>query len=188
MDLAAAICPPFDVISAEQQRDLHARSPHNAIHVELADNSDGRRYQRSAEMFARWLADGILRKDDVAGFYVYGQPFALEGKQYTRRSVFARVRLEPWERGVVVPHEQTFGAPKEDRLKLLRATRVNGSPVFLIHRDSAGHLSDLLDSAPKRAAAPPFVSDDGQMHGLAIIDEPDAAAAITAAFSDQTLY
>src|SRR5438552_1792302 len=132
LDLSKAICPPFDIISPEQQRTLHERSPYNAVHIELAYDSNGDRYQRAAEALKHWREDGTLLRDEQPAFYLYDQQFEREGISYRRRLIFARLRLEPWDRVIVLPHEQTFGAPKEDRLRLLRAIRTNTRPVFLI--------------------------------------------------------
>src|SRR6266480_159805 len=132
LDLSKAICPPFDIISPERQRALHERSPYNAVHIELAYDDNGSRYERAAEAIRRWREDGTLVRDEPPAFYLYDQQFEREGVPYRRRLLFARLRLETWDRGIVLPHEQTFGAPKEDRLRLLRAIRTNTSPVFLI--------------------------------------------------------
>src|SRR5919204_3409934 len=43
------------------------------------------------------------------------------------------LRIEPYERGVVLPHERTHAGPKEGRLRLLRATRTQLEPIFLLH-------------------------------------------------------
>ena len=135
LDLSKAICPPFDIISPEHQRALHERSPYNAVHVELAYDSNGSRYERAAGALRRWREDGTLLRDEAPAFYIYDQQFEREGVPYRRRLLFARLRLEPWDRGIVLPHEQTFGAPKEDRLRLTRATRTNLSPIFSLYSD-----------------------------------------------------
>ncbi len=188
LDLAAAVCPPFDIISPDQQRALHERSSYNAIHVELADNSDGRRYERAAKTLAAWRSEGTLRQDRDPAFYVYDQRFDWDGKTYIRRAVFARVRLAAWEEGVVLPHEQTFGGPKEDRLQLLRAIRTNTSPVFLIYRDRERQIGTLLAQAAVAEPAAEVAADDGQRHTLWRVDDPAATAALISAFGSETLY
>ena len=102
--LAAAICPPFDVISPEQQRALYQRSPFNAVRLELAEG-DGDRYRRAAETLRLWLDEGTLHRDDAPAFYLYREQFQHAGHTYGRRLLFARLRLEECERGVVLPHE-----------------------------------------------------------------------------------
>lgn len=187
LDLAAAICPPFDTISPEMQRALQERSPHNAVHIELPANGEGR-YQRAAETLARWLERGILRRDGRPAFYLYRQTFQHATREYTRLLLFARLRLEPWSAGAVLPHEQTFGAPKEDRLRLLRATRLNTSPVFLLYRDLSRAVAQALEQAPVETPLADFTGDDGQRHVLLQVADEPSVRALAAALAGQTLY
>src|SRR6266545_1117515 len=64
LDLAKAICPPFDIISPEQQRLLHERSPYNAVHIELAIDENGSRYEVAAETLRRWRDDRTLLHEE----------------------------------------------------------------------------------------------------------------------------
>jgi uncharacterized protein (DUF1015 family) len=188
LDLAAAISPPFDIISPEQQLALHERSSYNAVHIELAVETNASRYQRAAEALRGWLDDGTLRRDDAPAFYLDDQQFEHDGAPYSRCLLFARLRLEPWDKGIVLPHEQTFGAPKEDRIRLLRAIRTNTSPVFLIYRDHDRQINGLLETA---ASAPPdadFTGDDGQRHMLRQIEDARTIEALNAAFELEVLY
>src|SRR5207249_10197462 len=95
LDLSAAICPPFDIISREQQRALHERSPYNAVHVELAYDSNGSRYERAAGALRRWREDGTLLRDEAPAFYSYDHHFARDAVPYCRRLLFARHRPAP---------------------------------------------------------------------------------------------
>jgi uncharacterized protein (DUF1015 family) len=49
----------------------------------------------------------------------------------------ASLRAEPYERGVVLPHERTHSGPKEGRLRLLRATNTQLEPIFLLYEGDA---------------------------------------------------
>jgi len=188
LDLAAAICPPFDIISPEQQRALHERSPYNAVHIELATDTNGSRYELAAETLRRWRDGRTLLHEESPAFYLYDQQFERDGIPYRRRLIFARLRLEPWERGIVLPHEQTFGAPKEDRLRLLRAIQTNTSPVFLIYRDHDRQVEALLDRPASTTPIAEFAGDDGQTHTLRLIDDARTIDALAAAFELETLY
>lgn len=187
VDLAAAVCPPFDIISPEQQRDLHQRSPFNAVRLELAQGN-GDRYRRSAETLRNWLDQGVLRRHEPPSFYLYRQAFQHGTNSYSRRLLFARLRLEEWERGIVLPHEQTFGGPKEDRLKLLRAIRLNTSPVYLLYRDQEARIQPLLATAESRPPLVQFTDPEGQPQALWRIDDAALLAALAAAFGAEKLY
>ncbi|MCI0883138.1 MAG: DUF1015 domain-containing protein [Chloroflexi bacterium] len=204
LDLSSIVCPPFDTISAEQQRELYERSPYNAVRIELAEESGAGRYENSGATVRQWMADGVLRRDERAAFYVHRQTFRHGEREYTRTMLFARVRVEPWSAGTVLPHEQTFGGPKEDRLRLMRATQLNPSPVFVFYRDEGGRdeggrdeggrddggrIRGLLEASEEgRTNVAEFVSPDGQRQSLSRLDDEDAVAELTKAFADKTIY
>lgn len=189
LDLASAVCPPYDTISPEQQRTLHGLSPFNAVRIELAFGQDAGkdRYHAAAVALRRFREDGTLRRDPSPCFYLYDQTFERDGCSHTRRILFARLRLAPWG-DAVLPHEQTFGGPKADRLKLLRATRLNASPVFLVYRDAGRRISAILDRAGGRPPEAQFTTPDGQQHTLRLIDDPVDTSALSQAFRAEALY
>ena len=188
VDLANAISPPFDIISPDQQRALHERSPYNAVHIELAEASNGSRYERASAALRSWLDQDILRREDRPAFYLHDHQFEWDGIPYSRRLLFARLRLEPWDKGIVLPHEQTFGAPIEDRLRLLRAIRTNTSPVFLVYRDHDRQVESSLQSASSAEPVVEFEDEAGQKHSLRRIDDPRTMEALSAAFELEVLY
>lgn len=188
VDLSSAICPPFDIISPEQQKQLHDRDPHNAVRIELAIPNGGDRYQAAASALDAWRDEGAVGVDPSPAYYLYEQRFNHSGKTFTRRMLFARIRLEPWSAGVVLPHEQTFGAPKEDRLRLLRAIHLQASPIFMIYRDRAAAMDAVLTRAADSDPDAAFDSDDGQSHTLRLITDADTGEALHNAFDSETLY
>src|ERR1700687_3933379 len=84
LDLAAAVCPPFDTISPQLQRELYERSPYNAVRIELAEDTDGGRYENAARSLHGWIADGTLHRDTMPAFYLLQQTFPYGEQAYTR--------------------------------------------------------------------------------------------------------
>ena len=161
--LSDVVAPPYDVIPPELQSKLYERSPHNAIRLELTkaepgDTETENRYTRAASTLRDWLAANVIRQDTARSLYIYEQEFDAEDTTHTRRGFFARVRLEPFGKGKIYAHEQTMSGPKEDRLKLYRATNFNLSPVFGLYPDSEGEVAKLLD--PFTLKSPPVVAKD----------------------------
>ncbi|MBX3397099.1 MAG: DUF1015 domain-containing protein [Gemmataceae bacterium] len=158
--LAELVAPPYDVIDAALQRTLYDLSPFNAIRVELTKDEPGdtethNKYTRAGQTMRDWLAAGTIAQDTARSLYVYEQEFEAEGKTYTRRGFFARVRLEPFGTGRIFPHEQTLSGPKQDRLNLYRATNFNLSPVFGLYPDDGevfAKLEPLVRNSPPRVA------------------------------------
>jgi len=140
------IAPPYDVISDELRRRLSARDPHNIVHLDLPVAEDGETAPvAAARRLAAWAESGVLQRDERPAFYLCEQHYRDgEGLPRVRRGLFGRLELEPFEAGVVIPHERTLDAPRRDREALLEATRTHLSPVFLLHPDPGGTVSSTL--------------------------------------------
>jgi uncharacterized protein (DUF1015 family) len=148
--LGDLICPPYDVISESQREALLERSPHNFVRLEFAKPSQGddpvdNRYSRSKATLDEWVEEGILRHDTTPAFYLYDHSFELGGQRLRRRGFLGALRLYQFGRGIVRPHEQTIPKDKSDRLRLLRLTRVNTSPIFGLYEDSGGSVGEMLE-------------------------------------------
>ena len=172
-DLAAVTAPPYDVIDPAARARLVARHPASVVQLDLpteqvgdADPDD--RYRRAARTLAAWRSDGTLRKDPHPSVYVYEQTYRVPGTDTERRQrgFFARLRLEAFGEGGVLPHERTMTGPKEDRYKLLRATGVNTSPVVVLFDDAAGATGRRLAALAETSPAVDLTDDDGVRHRL----------------------
>ncbi len=130
-NLSTVICPPYDVVSVAEYHRLSKRSPQNLIRVELpmAQGKEDR-YRIAAKFWTRWQNQRILQEDKEPAYYGYEQRFMIGTQAVFRRGFFAALKLETPGKGDVRPHERTFPKHKEDRLKLMRATQSNISPIF----------------------------------------------------------
>ena len=174
-DLKNLTCPPYDVISPEEQARLHEVHPHNAVRLELARSEDGGadKYRHAAETFQSWLDEGTLTVEEQPALYVYRQDFVdPEGNRTRVAGVLGALQLEPFgtDSGVL-PHERTMPGPKEDRLALLRALPVNVSPIYAIYRGK-GELGPFFDSLEHRPTDARFADDSGILHRLWVITAP----------------
>ncbi|HEY1186724.1 MAG TPA: DUF1015 domain-containing protein [Gemmata sp.] len=161
--LSDVVAPPYDVVDVALQKSLYESSPYNAIRLELTrdepgDDDTSNKYTRAGNTLREWVLANVVKQDTARGLYVYEQEYTVEGKTFTRRGFMARVRLEPFGQGKIYPHEQTMSGPKEDRLKLYRATGFNLSPVFGLYPDPADEVFAALE--PLIRSAPPLVARD----------------------------
>ncbi len=175
-DVAGVICPPYDVITPQQQRLYYKRSDYNAIRLEFPEPTSDR-YQRAAITFQEWLEQGILRYDNVPSYYLHEHRFEYLGANKVRRGLIARVKLEPWGSGIF-PHEETSSKAKSDRLQLMRACRANFSPLFSLYHDSQRKVAAILSLV---AQEKPLMSlraqrsnlpDSNEAHTLWAINRP----------------
>jgi uncharacterized protein (DUF1015 family) len=126
--LADLVAPPYDVISDEQRREYLARSPYNVVHLTLPESD-----QQAARDLVSWRESCVLVRDELSAWALSQTYVGPDGVERTRNGLVVSLRVEPYEHGVVLPHERTHAGPKEGRLRLLRATRTQLEPIFLLH-------------------------------------------------------
>ena len=170
--LQPVAAPPYDVIDAAQRAELLGRSPYNVVEVDLPQNGGGDIYAHAAEVLERWNDEGIVVRDDKPALWALAQDYTgPDGETRTRHGVFARVRVEDYGPGRIRPHERTHPGPKEDRLRLTRATRANLSPIFSLYDDPGnaawGALEPHLDTEPWGEVT----DEDGTVHRLWRVDD-----------------
>jgi uncharacterized protein (DUF1015 family) len=175
--LQDVVAPPYDVIDAEQRVELGARSPYNVVRIDLPQGEHP--YEHAAEELAAWQAEGVIVRDDQPALWVLAQDYTgPDARARTRRGFLARVRVEEYGAGRIRPHERTHPGPKEDRLRLTRATRANLSPIFSLFSDPGGGAWGALEPA---TSGPPWgetTDDDGTVNQLWRVADPSAIAAV----------
>jgi uncharacterized protein (DUF1015 family) len=184
--LQPVVAPPYDVIDADQRAELLARSPYNVVEIDLPQGDDP--YAHAADVFERWQRDGILVRDDEPALWALEQDYTgPDGRRRTRHGFFARVKVEDYGPGRIRPHERTHPGPKEDRLRLTRATHANLSPIFSLYDDPQGAAWGAL--APHLESDPwaDVTDEDGTTHRLWRVADANAAGAVRDALAGTEL-
>jgi uncharacterized protein (DUF1015 family) len=184
--LQGVVAPPYDVIDAEQRAELLTRSPHNVVEIDLPQGDDP--YAHAADVFAQWQRDGVLVRDDEPALWALEQDYTgPDGRRRSRHGFFARVKVEDYGPGRIRPHERTHPGPKEDRLRLTRATHANLSPIFSLYDDPAGAAWGAL--APHLRTEPwaEVTDEDGTVHRLWRVTDPAAHTAVQEALAPAEL-
>ncbi|MBC8284831.1 MAG: DUF1015 domain-containing protein [Nitrospinae bacterium] len=190
--LDEVIAPPYDVISPDQQEALYKKNPHNVVRLILGkefetDSDSDNRYTRSAKVFKDWISEGVLRKDDEPGFYLYSQEYEFEGEKFCRVGFFARVKTEDFSEGNICPHEFTLSKAKTDRTKLLNACHANFSPIFGLYSDPEGQIDSYLNKGTK--SEPLSVIDDGKvLHKIWRLNNDNNNQIISDLIRDKKIY
>jgi uncharacterized protein (DUF1015 family) len=179
--LGDVIAPPYDVINDTQRAALCAKHADNVVKLILPEGDGDAKYANAAKQLGGMIEREVLVRDDTPAYYVYEQSFvpmfaAGEKKRVTRRGFLGLVRTVPFSDRVVLPHERTLSGPKEDRLKLFRATKTNLSPGFMLYRDPEGVVDAALVGGEEVAR---FNTDDGVEHVLRKVSDPVALKKVT---------
>src|SRR3954451_22715874 len=184
--LCDVTAPPYDVIDASQRAALLGRSPFNVVEIDLPESpGGGDPYEHAAETLEAWTLDGVLVADREPAIWALTQDYSTpDGDRRTRHGFLARVRVTDYGPGLVRPHERTQPGPKEDRLRLTRATRHNLSPIFALHPgDVWGEIEPQLAGDPRGE-----VTDEaGTIHRAWRIADPTVHKAVAAGLEDAEL-
>ena len=193
--LGDLISPPYDVISDADRVALYARSPYNVVRLEEGREEPGddvakNKYSRAKAALDAWTDARVLRVDPSPAFYLYDHYFVVGGQRVRRRGFLGGLRLYQEGRGIVRPHERTFPRAKTDRLKLLRATRTNTSPVFGLYADEKGEIAKALEAwmvrGPARLVADARAGDE--RHLIWALDEKALTQKLAASLKEQRVY
>lgn len=173
-DLGAVLAPPYDVIAPTDAARLRARHENNIVRLTVPRGEGDERYERASSTLNSWIGSGVLARDERPAIYAHRHTFTDGEAEHRRLGLWALLRLSPFEARVVLPHERTMGAPKADRLALMRACRAQLSPIFLICSDPDGGLAaaiaDLATGEPDESGEFPA----GDAHGVWRVDDPEA--------------
>lgn len=193
-DLAAVVTPPYDVIDSAAQKKYYEKSPYNVIRLEFGyqfpeDNEKNNRYTRAAHDYNKWLENEVLVRESKPAFYLYEQEFSLGAVNYKRTGFFARVQLEEFFKGGILPHEETLVNPKADRFALMSACAANFSPIFAFYVDPELTLDQEFDRI-KNSQQPEIALTDevGEKHRIWVIDDPQLQEKVDSVFKQKELY
>ena len=102
------------------------------MHLTLPDSEEG-----AARDLAAWRSGGVLEGQPERYWWIAQDYVGPDGVARTREGFAASVPVTPYEAGEVLPHERTHAGPREGRLRLLRATRTQLEPIFVLYDAAA---------------------------------------------------
>jgi uncharacterized protein (DUF1015 family) len=187
IDLDAVVAPPYDVVDDDQRAALLRRSPVNIVAIDLPRGPDP--YGEAARTFRRWLDEGVLVRDSGPALWAVTQDYTgPDGEPRIRSGFLAAVRVAGDGAGRIRPHERTHPDPKEDRLRLTRATGASLSPIFSLYADPDGRARSALAAATRgREPVGAATDGDGTTTRLWRVADPAVAATVADALRGREL-
>jgi uncharacterized protein (DUF1015 family) len=187
-ELGKVLAPPYDVITPAYQEELYARDPRNIVRVVLNRTPGDAAYDEAGAIFRGWVAAGLLAPDPEPSLYLVEQGFEVEGAAYKRYGVLTRFRVEKTSRGRVLPHEHTRKEAKEDRYRLLKATRANFSPIFLMFSDRQEAFRKQAERIALTAPDFEYTDDGGVRHRVWRIRDGATISALQSTIGSEKAY
>ena len=188
-------CPPYDIISEKERKELLDRNPHNIIRLELPtsykddeESKDMAAYDEAGKIVSDWVNKGILADDNEENIYVYEFSFEYEGRKLAVKGFVALVKLEEFSANIILPHEETLSKAKTDRFNLMTATGCNFSQIYSLYTDTNNEILGLLGKATLGAPTMQFTDRDDVTHKLWKVADADVIAKITVLMSDKQVF
>lgn len=193
-ELNKVVCPPYDVISADQQTYFHNLSPYNFTHIDLGkdkpnDDKDNNKYTRARKLYDEWIKKDILTQDQKPAIYFYKQEYKIQGEKHTRMGFIALMELKDPSESRVFPHENTHAKAVNDRLDLTKSLNSQLSCIFVCYSDYQRKVEKIFNQHIINKK--PFVEvedEDKILHKLWRLEDPDLIQEINATLSDQSLF
>ncbi len=150
VDISKVIMPPYDIIKYGEIEKYYKKDEYNIIRIDKGieyekDNEKDNKYTRAKEFFDLWLKKKIFVRAEKESIFIYTQEYLMPDK--TKKEMlgfFAAVRLEEFEKKIILPHEKTHAAAKVDRLNLMRQVNSNTSPVLALYFDKGKKIDSIL--------------------------------------------
>ena len=186
-ELKTLCCPPYDIINEKQRREFIAQNEYNVIRLELPKEGEDV-YARAGEILKLWRDNGVLIHEDKPAIYIYEMEFNAYNKRKSVKGIIARVKVEPFSKGVILPHEFTLSKAKTDRFNLMKATNCNFSQIYALYMDSEHTTLQTIDAQSKGDAAYQFTDDDRITHRIWVVTDKAVIDKLCADFTDRKLY
>src|SRR3972149_4062903 len=192
-DMSSVVTPPYDVISPEGQERYYQIHPNNIIRMDFGKDFSGdtkktNKYTRAAEFLSNWRKQGILKQEDAPAIYIYDQEFLSGNRWQVRRGFVALVKLEPFDKGYIYPHEQTLPGPKADRLKLTQSCQANLSSIFALFPDGNSEVDRYLSAMAVTKPEIDFTDDTGVKNKLWVIKEKQTIDRLVTLMKEKPLF
>ena len=194
-DLFRLVAPPYDVISEEEQLRYYQEDPHNVIRLILGKKRTGDSdwdnvYTRAADYFQRWQSNRSLIRSKEPCLYVTAMTYSPGNgePERVRWGIIALVRIEDPDSGVILPHERTFSAHRDDRLRLFRACNAQFSQIFGLYEDPDNAILNACNEALTGSPQMDFHLEDGTRHRLWIINRRIVFKKMTEAMADKAIF
>lgn len=185
-DISTVVCPPYDIISEEQRLEYIKENEYNIIRLELPKGDNP--YNNAKTILDEWLENGILTREESNAVYIYEEEFTAYGKQYKVKGCIVRVKIEEFEKGVILPHEFTLSKAKEDRFNLMKATNCNFSQIYALYSDEENKTISKLDKLSSDTPDIELTDSDGVIHRMWIVTNEEDVNAICGDFTDRKLF
>lgn len=186
-EISKLCCPPYDIISEKQRLEYINENQYNIIRLELPKDGENP-YKNASEILDMWREQGILIHEDKPAIYIYEEEFNAYSERKSIKGIIARVKLEEFSKGIILPHEFTLSKAKEDRFNLMKATNCNFSQIYALYMEEKHLTLKTIDECSQCAPNLEFTDSDDVTHRMWIVTDEEIITKLVNDFADRRLY
>lgn len=186
-EISTLCCPPYDIISDSQRLGYIEKNEFNIIRLELPKDGENP-YETASDILNLWKSQGVLIHEDKPAIYIYEEEFTANSERKSIKGIIARVKLEEFSKGIILPHEFTLSKAKEDRFNLMKATNCNFSQIYALYMEEKHLTLKTIDDCSQSAPELEFSDSDGVTHRLWIVTDEEIIGKLVDDFRYRRLY
>lgn len=180
-------CPPYDIISEEERLSYIEENEYNVIRLELPREGEDI-YKTAGEILDLWRNKGVLVHEDKPAIYIYEEEFNAYHNRSSVKGIIARVKIEEFSKGIILPHEFTLSKAKADRFNLMKATNCNFSQIYALYMDEEHKTLNTIDSLSEGDPDQMFTDNDRITHKIWVVTDEKVIKKLVNDFADRKLY
>ncbi|TAL31379.1 MAG: DUF1015 domain-containing protein [Spirochaetes bacterium] len=182
---------PYDVVSSDEARAIAQDRPESFFHVSKPEIDlpahvsmyDDSVYAAGRKNLERFIADGVLKKDDGPALYLY--TLVMAGREQT--GLVTCLSIDDYMNELIKKHELTREDKEKDRMRHMDELNVQAGLVFTFYKeDGAG--APLFARALALPPESDFTTGDGIRHVFRVIRDAELIAGFTKMIAPRPLY
>jgi len=184
-DKVAAL--PYDVMNSDEARAITQGNPFSFLHVDKAEIDldpainlyDVRVYEKARDNLNQMIREGVFVQDDSPCLYIYKQ--VMNGR--AQIGVVGCTSVDEYIEGSIKKHELTRADKEQDRINHVDYCDANTGPIFLTYRKNCAIDALVAKVMTEKQPEYDFVSDDGVVHTVWVVDCEETIKRICHEFS-----
>lgn len=154
-DVGNVVAPPYDTISAAEQKALYTRDEYNIVRLNKGmnlqeDNEVENCFTRASAYLESWIKKGILRQEEKPSFYLYEQEVTYKNTTYRNLGLVGLLELQDLNEGNILQCEKSNEKSKPLRTALLEKTNADFSMINCIYMEYEKNLMNLLNGISEK--------------------------------------
>lgn len=149
-DISSVLTPATYNLGEDERLALYESNEYNAVRIFEGKENEGdtetsNKYTRAGEYLRKWIADGVLVRDEEEAIYLYEETVEIHGNKFQNLTFVALLEIEELG-GNVRTCEEIRTISQKDRYALLENTNADMSMISCLYIEHSKELLHLMNT------------------------------------------